>query len=202
MTDEDLDWHVADTAQAAIGQFDNCFTVTQLARYTAAIATNNLVTPHVIRNVVADDGSILYNGNTQAVPCGFNQDYLDAIHTGMRAVVTSEQGTAHDVFYKFPIKVACKTGTAETGFEEKKKEYSNGLFVCYAPADDPEVCIALCIERGEWGSYTSDIAKKLLIAYFGISDPSAGAPEKTSPPMGDVGVVEETTAPQTTEEPG
>ncbi|MBR5417355.1 MAG: hypothetical protein IK109_04880 [Clostridiales bacterium] len=201
MTDEDLDWHVADTAQAAIGQFDNCFTVTQLARYTAAIATNNLVTPHVIRNVVADDGSILYNGNTQAVPCGFNQDYLDAIHTGMRAVVTSEQGTAHDVFYKFPIKVACKTGTAETGFEEKKKEYSNGLFVCYAPADDPEVCIALCIERGEWGSYTSDIAKKLLIAYFGISDPSAGAPEKTSPPMGDVGVVEETTAPQTTEEP-
>ena len=200
MTDEDKDWHVADTAQAAIGQFDNCFTVIQLARYTAAIATNNLVTPHVIKNVVADDGSILYTGSTQAIPCGFNQDYLDAIHTGMRAVVTSDQGTAHNILGNFPIPVACKTGTAETGFEEKKKEYSNGLFVCYAPADDPEVCIALCIEKGEWGSYTSDIAKKLLMAYFGISDPSQTAPETSSPPLGDVGVAEETTAAETTEE--
>ena len=200
MTDEDKDWHVADTAQAAIGQFDNCFTVIQLARYTAAIATNNLVTPHVIRSVVAEDGSILYTGSTQAIPCGFNQDYLDAIHTGMRAVVTSDQGTAHKVLGNFPIQVACKTGTAETGFEEKKKEYSNGLFVCYAPADDPEVCIALCIEKGEWGSYTSDIAKKLLMAYFGISDPNESAPEKSSPPLGDVGVVEETTGTDSTEE--
>ena len=129
-----------------------------------------------------------------------NQDYLDAIHTGMRAVVTSDQGTAHNILGSFPIPVACKTGTAETGFEEKKKEYSNGLFVCYAPADDPEVCIALCIEKGEWGSYTSDIAKKLLMAYFGISDPSQTAPETSSPPLGDVGVAEETTAAETTEE--
>ncbi|MBQ0012038.1 MAG: hypothetical protein KBT07_04965 [Clostridiales bacterium] len=185
ITDEDKDWHVADTAQAAIGQFDNEFTIIQLARYTGAIATNSLVTPHVVKQVVAEDGSILYTGPTTAIPCGFDQDYLDAIHLGMRAVVTSEQGTAHNVFSDFPIPVACKTGTAETGFEEIKKEYSNGLFVCYAPADDPEVCIALCIEKGEWGSYTSDIAKKLLMAYFGISDPKADAPIVADPIIGD-----------------
>lgn len=192
ITDEDKEWHVADTAQAAIGQFDNCFTVIQLARYTAALATNTLVTPHVVRRVVASDGSILYTGSTQAVSCGFDQDYLDAIHSGMKAVVTSEQGTAHNRLGDFPIPVACKTGTAETGFEDLKKEYSNGLFVCYAPADDPEICIALCIEKGEWGSYTSDIAKKLLLAYFGIPDPKEDAPIKSTPPLGDVAPVEDT----------
>ena len=194
--DEDMDWHVADTAQAAIGQFDNCFTVLQLARYTAALATNTLVTPHVINRVVADDGSILYEGPTEAIPCGFDQSYLEAIHIGMRAVVTSEQGTAHNRLGDFPIPVACKTGTAETGFEELKKEYSNGLFVCYAPADDPEICIALCIEKGEWGSYTSDIAKKLLMAYFEIPDPKEGAPVQTTPPIGDVGTQPETNTPE------
>ena len=186
VTDEDQDWHVADTAQAAIGQFDNCFTVIQLARYTAALATNTLVTPHVIDKVVAEDGSILYEGSKEAIPCGFNQSYLDAIHEGMKAVVTSEQGTAHGRLNDLPIRVACKTGTAETGFEEIKKEYSNGLFVCYAPADDPEICIALCIEKGEWGSYTSDIAKKLLLAYFDLPDPKEDAPVQTAPPLGDV----------------
>ena len=184
-TDEDKEWHVADTAQAAIGQFDNCFTVLQLARYTGALATNSLVTPHVIRRVVAADGSILYSGPTVAIPCGFDQNYLDAIHEGMKAVVSSEEGTAHKRLGDFPIPVACKTGTAETGFEELKKEYSNGLFVCYAPADDPEICLALCIEKGEWGSNTSDIAKKLLMAYFGIPDPQEDAPITTKPPIGD-----------------
>ena len=184
-TDEDKEWHVADTAQAAIGQFDNCFTVLQLARYTGALATNSLVTPHVIRRVVAADGSILYSGPTVAIPCGFDQNYLDAIHQGMKAVVSSEEGTAHKRLGDFPIPIACKTGTAETGFEELKKEYSNGLFVCYAPADDPEICLALCIEKGEWGSNTTDIAKKLLMAYFGIPDPKEDAPITTKPPIGD-----------------
>lgn len=196
-TDEDKDWHVADTAQAAIGQFDNCFTVLQLARYTAAIATNTLVTPHVIDSVVAADGSILYTGPTDAIPCGFDQNYLDAIHIGMRAVVTSELGTAHNRLGDFPIPVACKTGTAETGFEELKKEYSNGLFVCYAPADDPQICIALCIEKGEWGSYTSDIAKKLLMAYFEIPDPKEDAPVQSTPPIGDVSNTPSETTPET-----
>ncbi|MBP5417561.1 MAG: hypothetical protein J6Y58_08555 [Clostridiales bacterium] len=185
-TDEDKDWHVADTAQTAIGQFDNCFTVIQLARYTAAIATNNLVTPHVVRRVVAADGSILYNGSTQAIPLGYDEDYLNAIHVGMRAVVTSNQGTAHEYLRDFPIKVACKTGTAETGFEEIKKEYSNGVFVCYAPYEDPEICIALCIEKGEWGSNTIEIAEKLMMAYFDHIDPSDEVPVRTYPPLGDV----------------
>ena len=198
-TDEDKDWHVADTAQASIGQFDNCFTVIQLARYTAALSTNYLVTPHVIRRVVAADGSILYNGTNNVIPLGYKEEYLQAIRKGMRAVVTSNQGTANKLLGDFPIEVACKTGTAETGFEDVKKEYSNGVFVCYAPYDDPEICIALCIEKGEWGSNTIEIAKKLLMAYYGEPDPKQAKPVRTYPPLGDVSANETSADPNAQE---
>jgi len=72
----------------------------------------------------------------------------------------------------FPIVLACKTGTADTGFEYLRKEYSNGLFVCYATADDPQVALAIVVEKGEWGSSTSVIAEKLLQAYFNVPDPA------------------------------
>ena len=67
---------------------------------------------------------------------------------------------------QYPIDMACKTGTAETGFEDSRKEYSNGLFICYAPYDNPEVALALVVEKGKWGSSSVVIAKKIMAAYF------------------------------------
>jgi len=83
----------------------------------------------------------------------------------MVAVTTDAEGTAR-IFKDFPVPVAAKTGTAETGFEDFSS--SNGLLIAYAPADHPEVAIAQIVERGAWGSNTSGIAKDLLAAYFGI----------------------------------
>ena len=90
----------------------------------------------------------------------------------MRCVVTGTSvwpGTAQNIFSQFPVDVVCKTGTAETGYEEIRKEYSNGLFVCYAPAENPQIAIALVVERGEWGASTAVIAQKLLSAYFDVA---------------------------------
>ncbi|MCQ2503623.1 MAG: hypothetical protein MJ103_00100 [Saccharofermentans sp.] len=191
----DRTWFPADTAQSAIGQFDNCFTILQLCRYTAGIATNQLVTPYVVDNVVASDGTILYTGQSNPVPLGIDEDYLDSVRFAMRCVVTGtsiiplEDATASETFYDFPISVACKTGTAETGFEEIRKEYSNGLFVCYAPAEDPQVAIALVVERGEWGSSTAIIARQLLAAYFGIPEENSNVIDYY-PQTGDVIVVD------------
>ena len=160
----DRTWFPADTAQSSIGQFDNCFTILQLCRYTAAIATNNLVTPYVVDSVVSPDGYIMYEGRQPAVPLGINEDNLAAVRYAMRCVITGTslwEGTGQETFADFPIDVVCKTGTAETGLEDIRMEYSNGLFVCYAPAQNPEVAIALVVERGEWGKSTAVIAKKL-----------------------------------------
>ena len=64
----DRTWFPADTAQSAIGQFDNCFTIMQLCRYTLVLPPTSSVTPYVIDNVTAVDGTILYEGQTQSVP--------------------------------------------------------------------------------------------------------------------------------------
>lgn len=184
----DKTWFPADTAQSSIGQFDNCFTIMQLARYTAGIATNKLVTPYVIDSVVASDGSILYEGQTTPVDLGIDETNLQAVRNAMRCVVTGTydyEGTAQELLADFPIAVACKTGTAETGYEETRKEYSNGLFVCYAPADDPQIAIALVVERGEWGASTVVIAQKLLASYFDV-DLNNDTVNTTLPLTGDV----------------
>jgi len=199
---EDKTWFPADTAQSSIGQFDNCFTILQLARYTAALATNTMVTPHVIKDVTAEDGTVLYSGSTEVTPLNISQSTLDVIKEGMKAVITDSQGTANKYLSDLPVTIACKTGTAETGFEYVNMERSNGLFVCYAPADDPQIAIAIVVEKGEWGSSTSIIAKKLLLAYFGLSDPGNGDVINSDAAIGDIPLITNTPTPGSVTETG
>jgi len=161
-------WFPADTCQTAIGQFDNSFTVLQLAIYAAALATGNKVTPHVIKEIYSNDGVIIKKSEYTPAMIGLQESTLKIIRQGMIAVANNREGTAYNYFRDFPIMVAAKTGTAETGYEDVSS--SNGLFICYAPADDPQVAIAQIVEKGAWGSNTIAIAKDLLTAYFGLDE--------------------------------
>ena len=79
-----------------------------------------------------------------------------------------EGGTSYPVFGNFPIAVAGKTGTAERGF------YESGLplpdqawYVALAPADDPEIVVAVTIERGGFGADSAaPVAARILEKYF------------------------------------
>lgn len=164
----DQTWFPADTAQTAIGQFDNKYTILQLARYAAALSNGLLVTPHVIKEVARYDGTVLLEGGSDPVKLPVKASTLEAVKKGMIAVSKDKQGTARKVFGDFEITIACKTGTAETGNEDKSS--SNALFICYAPADNPQVAIAQIVEKGVWGSNTMAIAKDLLTAYFGLDE--------------------------------
>ena len=84
----DKTWFPTNTAQASIGQFDNCFTILQLCRYTCGIATNKLCTPYVVDRVVASDGSILYQGQTESVDIGISEESIEAVRGAMRCVAT------------------------------------------------------------------------------------------------------------------
>ena len=63
--------------------------------------------------------------------------------------------------------------------------FNNGLFVCYAPADNPEIAIALVVEKGEWGASTVVIAEKILAEYFGVIYDQASAVIDSFPITGD-----------------
>ena len=82
----------------------------------------------------------------------------DAVHEGMRLV-------AKDSLSSYTMTtVAAKTGTAQKG------EYvtNDGIFICYAPFEDPEIAIAIVVERGGAGANCAPIAKEILQAYFSL----------------------------------
>lgn len=177
-------WFPADTCQTAIGQFDNSFTVLQLARYTTAVATGNLVTPHVIQQITRNDGVVIKYNEPEPQPIGLEQSTLDAVREGMLAVSTDREGTARRYFSDYPVPVAAKTGTAETGREDVSS--SNGLFICFAPADDPQIAIAQIIEKGAWGSNTIGIAVDILDEYFGLNQNEVSDFQKDVPGLSGV----------------
>ncbi|NTV88965.1 MAG: penicillin-binding protein 2 [Clostridiales bacterium] len=168
------DWRPADTAQVSIGQFDNAFTPLQMARYISAIANGGkLYKPYIVKKVVKYDGSTVNETQPSFVDIAAIsgasdlKDNLLAIKEGMVAVTQSVDGTAMESFRDFPYTVAGKTGTAQTSSESTRS--SNALFVCYAPAENPQIAVAVVIERGVWGSYTAPVARDILNAYFGLN---------------------------------
>ncbi len=184
----DKTWFPSNTAQASIGQFDNCFTILQLCRYTCGIATNKLCTPYVVDKVVANDGTILYQGQAESVDIGISEESIEAVRTAMRCVATGTyrwSSSAGGQFDDYPVEMVCKTGTAETGFEDSRKEYSNGLFICYAPKENPEVALALVVEKGKWGATSVVIAKKIMAAYFNEQFDSSEPLYTSNPILGD-----------------
>ena len=98
---------------------------------------------------------------------------VDAVMTGMVKVANESGGTARKIFGDYPIKVAAKTGTAQTG---DTSHSDNGAFVCYAPADDPQIAVVVYGERAGHGRSMGDVAKAILDAYFGLNNSGVTLP--------------------------
>ncbi len=161
-------WVPADTCNAALGQLYNTFTPVQLVNYVSSIGNGgDLYRPHLVRKHVGASGDVQFT-EIEYTDSGAKESTIEAVQRGMVAVANSQDGTAVNIFKDFPFKVAGKTGTAETGQEATSS--SNALFVCYAPAEDPQIAVAVVVEKGVWGSWTAPIAKDVLMAYFDIQE--------------------------------
>ena len=165
------EWTDGVTPQAAIGQADNMFTPIQLAAMCATIANGGVRLQTHFLDKITD-----YTGETvieeyqpvELYDAGISSDVLGVVQTGMQMVAT--QGTAADVFANYPVSIACKTGTAETSTPDEngnKPTEPNLSFICYAPANDPQIAIAVMMEYGNSGDYAKNVAKDILDQYFG-----------------------------------
>lgn len=173
----DEDWYPANTAMASIGQLYNAFTPLQIANYVATIANDGKrFTPHLIRMAVAQDGVISYEAPDTFEQVPVSLENIQAVKKGMVAVANSNDGTAVSSFRDFPFQVAGKTGTSETGRESTSS--SHGLFICYAPYDDPQIAVAVVVEHGVWGAYTAPIARDVMMAYFRLNTASKADDDK------------------------
>lgn len=159
-------WYAADTIQSSIGQSDNLFTPLQLANYVATLVNGGTrYKTHILKSVKSYDyGYTLYEPEVEILgESGISKETEDTIMEGMLAV--SERGSAIATFRGYPIKVGSKTGTAQTG-----RGTANGIFVAYAPHDDPEIAVAVVVEKAGKGSWIAVIARDIFDAYFRIND--------------------------------
>ena len=164
------DVYAGEAVQAAIGQAESQFTPLQLAEYCAAIANNGTRhTASILKSVHSYDfSSTVYERDPEVLSSiDTEQEYWDAVHQGMRGVVTNPAvGAAYQIFLDAPYTAAAKTGTAQIG----EGRTNNAVFICYAPYENPEVAVAVAVEHGSAGANIGIIAREILDYYFAFRD--------------------------------
>ncbi|MBQ1546461.1 MAG: penicillin-binding protein, partial [Clostridia bacterium] len=156
-------WYEGNTCQAAIGQSDNAFTPIQLATYVATVANDGVrLRTHFVDKITDNTGEHILLDNSEypevVETVGVSTENMRTVKEGMRKVVTS--GTAKDIFAKYKVNIAAKTGTAENIGTD------NVTFIAFAPYENPQVALAVVIEHGGKGTYSMNTAKAMLDAYF------------------------------------
>ncbi len=163
--------YLGDTLQAAIGQGWHQFTPLQLANYIATLANGGTRYSCSILKGVRNYGysESLFDREKQVLgTVDAKPEYFQAIWDGMYAVANSPMGTAYSTFGNYPVKVAAKTGTAQMG----EGSTNNAIFVCYAPAENPEIAVCVAIEKGGAGSAVAEVARNVLDYYFSFKNSS------------------------------
>lgn len=145
-------------ALASIGQGNVLVTPLQMAMMTSTIANGGVVVkPYLVKKVTNSLGVTVQNGSGNVLNRAIRETTAHTVKDYM--VSTVEKGTASRAGV-WGMKVAGKTGTAEN--EKEGKEHA--WFVGFAPADDPQIAVAVVLEYngGTGGSNSAPIASELF----------------------------------------
>ncbi|NNF03853.1 MAG: penicillin-binding protein 2, partial [Rhodothermales bacterium] len=141
-------WNVGTPMNMGIGQGDISVTPLQLVRYVSAIANGGtLPTPYLVRQMVhSETGEIIQAPARETELLDVNPAYLDIVRTGMRSVIEKTSW-----WLDIPgVESAGKTGTAQNNRGE-----DDSVFIMFAPADDPQIAIAVLVENIGFGSMSA-----------------------------------------------
>jgi len=171
-------WFVGDTVNMGIGQGYITVTPLQLASSVSAIATKGKIfKPKLVERL----GEQVIEPELQFSIELNKKENWEAIEKSMIAVISSWNGTAHNLYKEGGIKIAGKTGTAQIkslvdqeltvkeeyeGIREIEKNRDHALFVSYGPLPNPNLTVVVIVENGESGSsVAAPIAMKLMEQY-------------------------------------
>ena len=162
---EGIPWYNGDTLQAAIGQSYSEFTPLQMAEYCAALANfGERHSASILKEVRSYDyGNVLFERESEVLSrVEADDETFSTIKYGMWGVVYDQASTLTDIFLPLSVQVAAKTGTAQRGEGLK----NNAMFICYAPYDEPEIAIAIAVEKGGAGATLAPLAAEIVDYYF------------------------------------
>ncbi|MDR3562860.1 MAG: penicillin-binding protein 2 [Negativicutes bacterium] len=164
------DWYLSETFDAAIGQGFQLVTPLQMAMVMGEVANGgHRYRPYLVSKVISSSGAAVSTfGPEEVGNIKISDRTLTLIREALHEVALPG-GTAAYIFDGFPISIAGKTGTAENSHGD-----DHGLFVAYAPFEDPRVVVAVIVEQGGFGSDSAaPIARKILEAAFNVNQPPA-----------------------------
>lgn len=149
---------------AAFGQGNQLYTPLQLANYVATLVSGGKhCEPHLLKAIKSyDNAEILAVGDsTPTNVVEMKDSTLQAVKEGMLGY-TQPGGQVYSYFKDCVVTAGAKTGTAQLGGGTT----NNGVFVCFAPYDDPQIAVSIVIEHGNAGAALASTAVKILNAYF------------------------------------
>ncbi len=169
-------WAPSDNLGTAIGQGYNLVTPLQNALMIAQFANGGKsIHPHLLRARIDDSGGreVEPSPKRESLPLKLSTVGYQAIKGALVEVVNAPGGTGTKARLK-EIEVGGKTGTAQViGHDSKAKvarsrmTENHAWFVAFAPAEDPEIALAVLVEHGGGGgAVAAPIAKRVLEAYF------------------------------------
>ena len=155
---------------AAFGQANQEYSPLQLANYIATLCGGgDRYATHLLKNV-RSSGSGALESVYDAEPVetiAMSSENLSAVLAGMHDLATD--GAVSQYFKDCIVDAAAKTGTIQTGDTKN----NNGAFVCFAPYDDPQIAVAIVIEKGGSGAALASTAVQVLNAYFSNTSASS-----------------------------
>ena len=169
------EWTDGQTITAAIGQSYNLFTPLQLANYIATlVGGGEHYQAHLLKNVKEYDNSrLLYVYDDEPLnTVEMSDSTVEAVTKGMHELTVS--GGVAFAFRDCVVSAGAKTGSAQVG-----TDIANGVFVAYAPYEDPEIAVAIVIEKGGSGAALATAAVEIINSWFSHTDDGAAIGENT-----------------------
>ncbi|NLI91987.1 MAG: penicillin-binding protein 2 [Peptococcaceae bacterium] len=167
-----VDWRLFDSYNNSIGQGYNSYSLIQMANYVATIVNGGKhYKPYLVDKIINPvTGEVVKENQPELInQVSVSKENLEIVKKAMSGV-TSGEGTANWLFSDVPqFSGGGKTGTAQIGSKGTSKgESYNGMFVAFAPYDDPQIAFAGVVEYGGHGGDTAGlVAKAAFIKYFG-----------------------------------
>jgi penicillin-binding protein 2 len=170
-------WAPGDSVNLAIGQSELLVTPLQVAAMLAAVGNGGtLYRPQVVEMIAADPKKPDWVFEPAVVgQLPVSAENLAVIQESLHKVTSASYGTAYQAFEGLSLAVAGKTGTAESG-----QGTPHAWFAGYAPAEEPEIAIAVIVEHvGEGATYAAPLFRKVVEAYFDLEPEPTPAPTAT-----------------------
>ena len=169
---ENQNWYLGETVIAGIGQGYMLATPMQLAYATSIIANRGFAfKPHILKQINLKNSDEVLKTESERINHVMNIDdkYWDIVFDGMNAVVNEQRGTAYGVFPE-NSDIAGKTGTSQvfsmdkrSGDDVPEELRDHGLFIGFAPINNPEIVIAVLVENGGGGRVAAaPVAEKMF----------------------------------------